>query len=204
MSHPNPNATRDISALVYTHDSFAGSVGARAVARPRAINPLEDTGLQKYLYQDVHHVYYLKSIMPIFPDLKAYLYGLFGSSAADKSASTPAPPTQESPTSRPRLDNDKSDTLLLPDGRKLGYAQYGSPTGRAVLFMHGHPGSRLEGAHLHDLGLKVGARIIVPERPGMGWSSPQPGRTLLDHPKDVEHLADHLKLERYGVLVRAA
>jgi hypothetical protein len=35
-------------------------------------------------------------------------------------------------------------------------------------------------------------------------SSPQPGRTVLDHPKDVEHLADHLKLERYGVLVRAA
>ena len=102
------------------------------------------------------------------------------------------------------MDNDNSDTLLLPDGRKLGYAQYGSQTGRAVFFVHGHPGSRLEGAHLHDLGLKLGARIINPERPGMGLSSPQPGRTLLDYPKDLEHLADHLKLESYGVLVRAA
>jgi pimeloyl-ACP methyl ester carboxylesterase len=107
--------------------------------------------------------------------------------------------------SRTQLDNDNnSDTLLLPDGRKLGYAQYGSQTGRAVLFMHGHPGSRLEAAHLHDLGLKLGARIIAPDRPGVGLSSPQPGRTLLDHPKDLEHLADHLKLESYGVLVRAA
>jgi pimeloyl-ACP methyl ester carboxylesterase len=106
--------------------------------------------------------------------------------------------------SRTGLDNDNSDTLLLPDGRKLGYAQYGSLTGRAVLFAHGHPGSRLEGAHLHDLGLKLGARIIAPDRPGMGWSSPHPDRTLLDYPKDLEHLADHLKLERYGVLVRVA
>jgi alpha/beta hydrolase fold len=142
--------------------------------------------------------------MPIFSDLKAYLYGLFGSSAADNSASTPAPPTQETPTSRTRLDNENSDTLLLPDGRKLGYAQYGSQTGRAVLYVHGHPGSRLDGAHLHDLGLKLGARIIAPDRPGMGCSSPHPDRTLLDHPKDLERLADHLKLESYGVLVRAA
>jgi hypothetical protein len=140
--------------------------------------------------------------MPIFSDLKANLFWLFGSSAADISASTP--PTQETPTSRTRLDNDNSDTLLLPDGRKLGYAQYGSQTGRAVLYVHGHPGSRLEGAHLHDLGLKLGARIIAPDRPGMGWSSPYPDRTLLDYPKDLEHLADHLKLESYGVLVRTA
>lgn len=142
--------------------------------------------------------------MPTFSDLKAYLYGLSGSSAAGNSASSPAPPAPENPTSGSRLDNDKSDTLLLPDGRKLGYAQWGSPTGRAVLFVHGHPGSRLDGAHLHDLGLKLGARIIAPDRAGMGWSSPHPGRTLLDYPKDLEHLVDHLKLESYGVLVRAA
>ena len=102
------------------------------------------------------------------------------------------------------MDNVNSDSLLLPDGRTLGYAQYGTPTGRAVFFVHGHPGSRFEGSHLHDLGLKLGARIISPDRPGMGLSSPQPGRTLLDYPKDLEHLANHLKLERYGVLVLAS
>ena len=102
------------------------------------------------------------------------------------------------------IDNDEPETLLLPDGRNLGYAQYGSLTGRAVFYMHGHPGSHVEGVHLHDAGLKLGARIIAPDRPGTGLSSPQPGRTLLDHAKDVELLADHLKLESYGVLVRAA
>ena len=142
--------------------------------------------------------------MPIISDLTAYLYGLFDSSAAENSASTLASLTQETPTSRSYLDNDISDTLLLPDGRKLGYAQYGSQTGRSVFYVHGHPASRLEGAHLHDLGLKLGARIIAPDRPGIGWSSPQPDRTLLDYPKDLENLADHLKLESYGVLVRVA
>ncbi len=98
------------------------------------------------------------------------------------------------------MDPDNSETLVLPDGRKLGYAQYGSPTGRAVFFTHGHPGSRFEGAHLHDLGLRLGARIICPDRPGFGLSSPVPERKLLDYPKDVERLADHLKIEKYGVL----
>lgn len=66
--------------------------------------------------------------------------------------------------------------------------------------MHGLPGSRLEGAHFHDIGLELGARIISVERPGMGLSSPQPKRTLLGFAKDVGHLTDHLGLESYAVL----
>ncbi|RMZ90247.1 hypothetical protein DV736_g2527, partial [Chaetothyriales sp. CBS 134916] len=138
--------------------------------------------------------------MPIFSDLKEPLNALFGSSAADNSASAPPPPMPDTSTLYTRPDNVNSDILLLPDGRKLGYAQCGSPTGRAVFFAHGHPGSRLDAAHLHEVGLKVGARIIAADRPGMGLSSPHPDRTLLDYPKDLEHLADHLKLDRYGVL----
>jgi pimeloyl-ACP methyl ester carboxylesterase len=42
------------------------------------------------------------------------------------------------------------------------------------------------------------------DRPGIGWSSPQPERTLLDHPKDLEQLAKHLELNKYSILVRAA
>jgi pimeloyl-ACP methyl ester carboxylesterase len=99
------------------------------------------------------------------------------------------------------MDNYDSDTLLLPDGRTLGYSQFGLLTGRPILYLHGHPGSRLEGTHLHDAALKVGARIVAADRPGVGLSSPQPGRKLLDNPKDLERLADHLKLESYGVLV---
>lgn len=99
-------------------------------------------------------------------------------------------------------ERDTSDTLTLPDGRQLGFAQYGLLTGKPVFYCHGLPGSRVEAGHLHEEAFATGVRIIATDRPGMGLSTPQPDRTLLDHPKDLELLADHLKLSEYGVLVR--
>ena len=100
-----------------------------------------------------------------------------------------------------RLDNDSSDIITLPDGRQLGYAQYGSPTGRPIFLMHGLPGSRIDGAFFDKSAIKVGARLIAADRPGIGWSSPHPGRTLLDHSTDLKHLAEHLRLDSYSVMV---
>ncbi|PGH30333.1 hypothetical protein GX50_06891 [[Emmonsia] crescens] len=122
------------------------------------------------------------------------------STTTENAVNTPAAPSDELPKSRFRLDNGSSDTFTLPDGRKLGYAQYGSLTGRPVLYQHGLPGSRIEAASFDELGQKYGARIIATDRPGIGWSSPHPGRTLLDHPKDLECLAKHLELDEYCVL----
>jgi hypothetical protein len=122
------------------------------------------------------------------------------------SGTTPDPVTTQSHTTsqenRYRLDNGTSETLTLPDGRKLGYAQYGLPTGKAILYQHGFPGSRLEASQHHDICMELGLRMIAIDRPGHGWSSPHPGSKLLDWPKDVECLADHLELESYSVMVR--
>lgn len=106
-----------------------------------------------------------------------------------------------SPASPPQKDKT-SCTLALPDGRKLGYTQYGSLTGRPIILHHGLAGSRLDGASFHEVGLQFDARIIGVDRPGMGLSSPHPNRTLLGLVKDVEHLTDHLKLDSYVVMVR--
>jgi hypothetical protein len=99
------------------------------------------------------------------------------------------------------LDDSTSATLTLPDGRKLGYAQYGSPTGKAILYNHGFPGSRIEASQHHELCTELDLRIIAIDRPGHGWSSPHPGAKLLDWPKDLECLAEHLELESYAVMV---
>ena len=103
---------------------------------------------------------------------------------------------------RHRPDIDSSATLTLPDGRKLGYAQYGSLIGRPIFYHHGLPGSRIEAAVFDDMAVDPPARIIAVDRTGYGWSSPHPGRTLLDHAKDIDFLANHLALDSYGVLVR--
>ncbi|KAK1993227.1 alpha/beta hydrolase [Colletotrichum falcatum] len=97
-------------------------------------------------------------------------------------------------------EKDTSDTLTLPDGRKLGFSQFGLSTGKPIFYCHGLPGSRVEAGHLHQAALEVGARIIATDRPGMGLSTFQAQRALLDHPKDLEHLAAHLELQEYGVM----
>lgn len=90
------------------------------------------------------------------------------------------------------------NVLRLADGRRLGYAEYGDPSGKPLFFFHGFPGSRLEAELADNAGRKLGARIIGPDRPGHGLSDFKPGRTFLDWPDDVLELAEALKIERFA------
>ena len=90
-----------------------------------------------------------------------------------------------------------AQTLRLPNGRQLGYAEYGDPGGKPVFFFHGLPGSRLTLFAADSTAVTLGLRLIAPERPGYGLSDFQPGRTLLDWPTDVALLADALQIERF-------
>jgi len=90
----------------------------------------------------------------------------------------------------------------LPDGRKLGYDEYGAPDGAPIFYLHGSPSSRLE-VKLYvseDLLQSLNVRLIAVDRPGMGLSDFQQNRQLLDFPRDVLALADHLGIERFSVL----
>jgi pimeloyl-ACP methyl ester carboxylesterase len=91
--------------------------------------------------------------------------------------------------------------IVLPDGRKLAYAEFGKPDGHPVMYFHGAPCSRLEPLLIGDDVLsRSGLRIIAPDRPGMGRSDFQPNRGFSDWTKDVISLADALGLERFAVL----
>ena len=90
-------------------------------------------------------------------------------------------------------------TMTLADGRELGFAELGSPTGPLVFYFHGAPGSRLEVAAMDDDFARNNVRVVAPERPGCGRSSPQPGRRRPDWAQDVATLADHLGHRRFAV-----
>lgn len=90
--------------------------------------------------------------------------------------------------------------IKLRDGRRLGYAEFGDPRGKPVLFFHGYPGSRWDGAETGHAAERVGVRLIAPDRPGMGLSDYQPKRRLLDWPIDVVELADALGLDDFAVI----
>jgi pimeloyl-ACP methyl ester carboxylesterase len=98
-------------------------------------------------------------------------------------------------TSEPAEDG----VLLLGDGRRLGYAQYGLPGGEPIFYFHGHPGSRLEGRFAHLAAAAAGFQVIALDRPGLGLSDVQPARTLTDWPADVAEAADHLGFSRFSV-----
>jgi len=90
--------------------------------------------------------------------------------------------------------------IELDDGRHLGYAEYGDPRGRPILYFHGFHGSRLEAQLAHAAASRIGARVIAPDRPGYGLSDFKPGRAIVDWPDDVIRLADALGLERFAAL----
>lgn len=96
-----------------------------------------------------------------------------------------------------KLPGETDGTMTLRDGRRIGYAQYGDPSGKPVFFFHGGAGSRLE--HPADV-CALGARLICTDRPGHGLSDFQPERNLLDWPDDVAQLANHLGINRFYVL----
>ncbi len=90
--------------------------------------------------------------------------------------------------------------VLLRDGRRLGYRQYGSTSGFPVFYFHGWPGSRFEAQLLESDAGASGIRVLAVERPGYGLSDFQPGRRLLDWPQDVTELADGLRLKTFSVV----
>ena len=99
------------------------------------------------------------------------------------------------------MKNLRDDNILrLPDGRRLGYAEYGDPQGKPILEIHGNPSSRL-GAELFDeAAKKMGIRVIGIDRPGIGLSDYKPHRKLLDWPDDVIELADALGFDRFPIV----
>lgn len=84
--------------------------------------------------------------------------------------------------------------ILLRDGRLLGYAGYGDPGGKPLLFFHGVPGSRMEHHPDNAIAKALGWCVIVPDRPGYGLSDPEPNRTLLGWADDVQQLMDNLDI----------
>lgn len=90
--------------------------------------------------------------------------------------------------------------IRLKDGRQLGFAEYGINNGFPLLFFHGLPGSRLEAGKLHAAAFKLDLRLIGIDRPGMGLSSPQKNRTILDWPNDIKEFATAFNFKTFSII----
>lgn len=98
------------------------------------------------------------------------------------------------------MTQPREGALVLPDGRRIGWLEEGTPDGRPVFAFHGLPGSRRQRHPEAALAEAAGARVIHLERPGFGWSSPAPGRRLADWPRDVAACAEALGVGRFAIV----
>ena len=109
----------------------------------------------------------------------------------------PRPRRRRAPLQPVRLEDRQ---VVLRDGRRLGYAEYGDPVGRPVFFFHGFGTTRVICPPDIEPALSLGLRLIAVDRPGVGLSEPKPRRSLLDWPLDVVQLADQLAIDRFAVV----
>ncbi|WP_027945337.1 alpha/beta fold hydrolase [Amycolatopsis taiwanensis] len=90
----------------------------------------------------------------------------------------------------------------LPDGRRLAWAEWGPDNGTAVLLIPGAATSRWLGL-TSGVVESVGARLISVDRPGLGASSPFPGRTFQDFAADIEHFTETRGFRRPPVIANS-
>ena len=98
---------------------------------------------------------------------------------------------------RQRLES----TVRMPDGRKIGVAEFGDPNGVALLWLHGIPGGRHQiPPAVREFARERGVRVIGIDRPGIGRSTGHLYRRVRHFADDVAVVLDALGIERTGVV----
>lgn len=92
-----------------------------------------------------------------------------------------------------------SRVIDLPDGRRVGVWEYGDPAGFPVLAFHGNPACGIGFAAAHDAAEQLGLRLIAPDRPGVGSSTPTGNWTIRGYAAEVDDLVTALGIERFAV-----
>jgi pimeloyl-ACP methyl ester carboxylesterase len=98
---------------------------------------------------------------------------------------------------RPPLEG----TIAVRDGRRLGFAEFGSPHGPAIVWMHGTPGARRQiPVEARVYAERQGLRIIGIDRPGIGSSTPHVYESVMDWTVDLEMVAATLGIDRMHLI----
>lgn len=105
------------------------------------------------------------------------------------------------PVSGGRAYPFRDGAIDLPNGRRIGYAEFGDPGGSPILWFHGTPGARLQvPPEIASEGIARGFRIVTVERPGNGASTPHLYERVRDFAPDVAAFADALGIERFALV----
>jgi pimeloyl-ACP methyl ester carboxylesterase len=97
----------------------------------------------------------------------------------------------------PRLEG----TVTVRDGRQLGFAEFGAPKGRAIVWMHGTPGARRQvPEEARTFALEHDLRIVGIDRPGIGSSTPHLYDSIFGFTDDLGVVLDCLGIDEFAAI----
>ncbi len=108
-------------------------------------------------------------------------------------------PTVNSKITKKSKINSEAD-CVLKDGRNLHYAEFGKPDGIPLIHLHGILGCRYERFPDDDLTKQLGVRLIIPDRPGYGFSTYANGHGYLELADDLLELIEHLNIKKVSIM----
>jgi proline iminopeptidase len=99
----------------------------------------------------------------------------------------------------PKLEAYNEGYLRVSELHEIWYSEYGNPSGKPVVFLHGGPGGGCspDSARFFD---PEHYRIILFDQRGCGRSKPfgeVEGNTTQDLIEDIENLREHLKIDKW-------
>lgn len=98
---------------------------------------------------------------------------------------------------RPRLEGK----VHVGRDRRLGFAEFGDPAGRAIFWLHGTPGARRQvPVEARMFAENNGVRLIGLDRPGIGSSTPHEYDRVIDFSHDLRIVADSLGVEKMVII----
>jgi pimeloyl-ACP methyl ester carboxylesterase len=97
---------------------------------------------------------------------------------------------------------DRTHDFVLADGRTIGYGLYGADDGPLVVVLDG-PGSRGLGRAMDPPAVQPGIKLLVPDRPGFGRSTPTPRGSFAELASDLLALVDRLGFRRFGIVAQS-
>ncbi|MGB7509404.1 MAG: alpha/beta hydrolase, partial [Mycobacterium sp.] len=98
---------------------------------------------------------------------------------------------------RPKLEGN----VAVGTDRRIGFAEFGDPQGRAIFWLHGTPGGRRQipvEARLWAEDNHI--RLIGVDRPGIGSSTPYEYPKIIDFAEDLRTIADTLGIDRMEII----
>lgn len=108
--------------------------------------------------------------------------------------------TSNPPKGSPNSGSQQLNAVSVDGDRQITYAEYGYSDGSPVLFLHGTPGSRRLGELLETAARENDVRVLAPDRPGYGCSSPWPKRSIRDAAEFIIPVLDDANVQTAGII----